>query len=377
MTYEMRAVFWGVLLACVDWGRGQENHTFDGDVRDFAIGDRSVYVVTDDRLYQLNHDFTNVIKRDNPKVVYPKQEAPLSNETYLFKVNILLPFIKNETLIICGTTKCGYCEILDLNEISKSVYSEDIEVGSLDPGDSTIGFIVDVGKNSYIMAGRLQSGVPNACVNSGPFLVLRNTLDGQKGGIFSDSDENATPYIDARHKQKFQFVDGFQSNSHIYVFSNVPKEHQVRIIWFKSENNKANTLKSLKGATLKCCGNMERRQLLSSSVIPGSGGLHGQVLWAGVFTAGNTRDPINTMLAIYNISSTRPHLKYDDPDFCYEDCAMVGEMIMILCMVNNQHHSKDTHYRYPNFLASVLRLSVTLIYMYAVPVKGYHLEPAA
>ncbi|XP_045555769.1 plexin-C1 isoform X5 [Salmo salar] len=322
MIYEMRAVFWGVLLACVDWSRGQETHTFDGDVRDFAIGDSSVYVVTDDRLFQLNHDFTKIIKRDNPEVVYPNQEVPPSYETYPFKVNILLPFIKNKTLITCGTTKCGYCEILDLNEISKSVHSEDIEVGSLDPGDSTIGFIVDVGKNSYIMAGRLQSGVPNACVNSGPLLVLRNTLDGQNGGIFSDSDENATPYIDARHKQKFQFVDGFQSNSHIYVFSNVPKEHQVRIIWFKSENNKANTLKSLKGATLKCCGNTERRQLLSSSVIPGSGGLHGQVLWAGVFTAGNTRDPINTMLAIYNIShSTGLQLINDDPDFCYEDCA--------------------------------------------------------
>ncbi|KAM9403255.1 plexin-C1-like isoform 2-T2 [Salvelinus alpinus] len=318
----MRAVFWGVLLACVDWSRGQETHSFDGDVRDFAIGDSSVYVVTDDRLFQLNHDFTKVIKRDNPNVVYPNQEVPPSDETYPFKVNILLPFIKNKTLITCGTTKCGYCEILDLNEISKSVHSEDSEVGSLDPGDSTIGFIVDVGKNSYIMAGRLKSRVRNACSNSGQLLVLRNTLEGQHGGIFSDSDESATPYIDARQKEKFQFVDGFQSNSHIYVFSNVPKEPQVRLIWFKSENNKANTLKSLEGATLKCCGIMERRRLLSSSVIQGSGGLHGQVLWAGVFTAGNTSDPINTMLAIYNIShSTGPQLKNDDPDFCYEDCA--------------------------------------------------------
>ncbi|XP_071242731.1 plexin-C1-like isoform X2 [Salvelinus alpinus] len=322
MIYEMRAVFWGVLLACVDWSWGQETHSFDGDVRDFAIGDSSVYVVTDDRLFQLNHDFTKVIKRDNPNVVYPNQEVPPSDETYPFKVNILLPFIKNKTLITCGTTKCGYCEILDLNEISKSVHSEDSEVGSLDPGDSTIGFIVDVGKNSYIMAGRLKSRVRNKCVNSDELLVLRNTLDGQKGGIFSQSDESATPYIEARQKEKFQFVDGFQSNSHIYVFSNVPKEPQVRLIWFKSENNKANTLKSLEGATLKCCGIMERRRLLSSSVIQGSGGLHGQVLWAGVFTAGNTSDPINTMLAIYNIShSTGPQLKNDDPDFCYEDCA--------------------------------------------------------
>ncbi|XP_055761813.1 plexin-C1-like isoform X1 [Salvelinus fontinalis] len=321
MIYEMRAVFWGVLLACVDWSWGQETHSFDGDVRDFAIGDSSVYVVTDDRLFQLNHDFTKVIKRDNPNVVYPNQEVPPSDETYPFKVNILLPFIKNKTLITCGTTKCGYCEILDLNEISKSVHFEDLEVGSLDPGDSTIGFIVDVGKNSYIMAGRLKSRVRNKCVTQGQLLVLRNTLDGQKGGIFSESEESASPYIDARQKEKFQFVDGFQSNSHIYVFSNVPNEPQVRLIWFKSENNKANTLKSLEGATLKCCGIMERRRLLSSSVIQGSGGLHGQVLWAGVFTAGNTSDPINTMLAIYNIShSTGPQLKNDDPDFCYEDC---------------------------------------------------------
>ncbi|XP_038852598.1 plexin-C1-like [Salvelinus namaycush] len=314
MTYEMKAVFWGVLLACVDWGRGQENYTFDGDVRDFAISDRSVYVITDDRLYQLNHNFTNVMKRDNPNVVYPNQES------HPFKVNILLPFIKNKTLIICGTTKCGYCEILDLNEISKSVHSENIEVGSLDPGDSTIGFIVDVGTNSYIMTGSLQSRVRKACANSGQLIALRNTLEGQHGGIFSNTDESVTPYIDARQKEKFQFVDGFQSNSHIYVFSNVPQGRQVQLILFKSENNKENTLTSLKGATLKCCGNTERQRLLSSSVIPGSGGLHGQVLWAGVFTAGNTSDPINTMLAIYNISSTRPQLKNNDPDFCYKSC---------------------------------------------------------
>ncbi|CDQ75462.1 unnamed protein product [Oncorhynchus mykiss] len=320
----MKAVFWGVLLACVDWGWGQENLTFDGDVRDFAISDRSVYVVTDDRLYQLNHDFTKVIKRDTPNVVYPNQEAPLFNETYPFKVNILLPFIKNNTLITCGTTKCGYCEILDLNEISKSVHSENIEVGSLDPGDSTIGFIVDVGTNSYIMTGRLQSRVRKACANSDHLLDLRNTLEGQHGGIFSYSDESTTPYIDARQKEKFQFVDGFQSNSHIYVFSNVPQERQVRVILFKSENSKTKTLGNFQGATLKCCGNTERRELLSSSVIQGSGGLHGQVLWAGVFTAGNTSDPINTVLAIYNISSTGPQLKYKDPDFCYKGCAEVG-----------------------------------------------------
>ncbi|XP_055793768.1 plexin-C1-like isoform X2 [Salvelinus fontinalis] len=314
MTYEMKAVFWVVLLACVDWGRGQENHTFDGDVRDFAISDRSVYVITDDRLYQLNHNFTNVMKRNNPNVVYPNQES------HPFKVNILLPFIKNKTLIICGTTKCGYCEILDLNEISKSVHSENIEVGSLDPGDSTIGFIVDVGTNSYIMTGSLQSRVRKACANSDQLISLRNTLEGQHGGIFSDIDERTTPYIDARQKEKFQFVDGFQSNSHIYVFSNVPQGRQVQLILFKSKNSKESTLMSLKGATLKCCGNTRRQWLLSSSLIPGSGGLHGQVLWAGVFTAGNTSDPINTMLAIYNISSTRPQLINNDSDFCFKAC---------------------------------------------------------
>ncbi|XP_045076531.1 plexin-C1-like [Coregonus clupeaformis] len=66
---------------------------------------------------------------------------------------------------------------------------------------------------------------------------------------------------------------------------------------------------------------MERRRLLSSSVIPGSGGPHGQVLWAGVFTADNTSHPINTMLAIYDISpSAGRQLEYKDPDFCYECC---------------------------------------------------------
>ncbi|XP_010898435.4 plexin-C1 isoform X1 [Esox lucius] len=297
----MWAVFFSFFLAGVNFVWGLDTQTFDGEVRDFAVGDTFVYVVTDDRLYQLNHHFTNVTTR----------------EEHHFRVNILLPFIKNKTLITCGSKTCGYCEILDLNNISKSVHFEDILVGS-SSRSSSIGFIVDVGTESFIMAGNSKAVNSVSCPDNKFFLVLRNTQEGQNGGTFSISDDGSTSYIDTRKKESFHFVDGFQISSYIYLFSNVPEEHNVRLTWFRGTTGKAATLKSFRGANLWCCDDMERRRLLSSSVIPSPSVPQGKVLWAGVFTGNHTLDPVNTVLAVFDISPSAEQTT--DPDLCFGDC---------------------------------------------------------
>ncbi|KAL0962810.1 hypothetical protein UPYG_G00345780 [Umbra pygmaea] len=65
---------------------------------------------------------------------------------------------------------------------------------------------------------------------------------------------------------------------------------------------------------------MKRPRLLSSCVIQSPAGATRQVLWAGVFTGKNTLNPVNTVVAIYDISPTGT--KNKDPDFCYGFCAM-------------------------------------------------------
>ncbi|KAJ8006824.1 hypothetical protein DPEC_G00111230 [Dallia pectoralis] len=300
---EMRAVSFCFFLLGMDWVWGLDTKTFDGDVRDFAVGDKFVYVVTDYRLYQLNHNFTNVTMRDI-NVFNTTERDP-------FRIKMLLPFITNQTLITCGIKKCGFCEILDLNNISTSVHFEDIEVGSLNLTYSTIAFIVDVEMKSYIMAGKLK--VPTKCVDEDEFLVLRNTQDGDTGGMFSQLDRGTNPIVQNKNNKLIDFVDGFQISSYIYLFLNILDENKVRLLWFLSKTDKSNTLKSLKGATLWCCDDMERRRLLSSSVIPDTTVPTGKVLWAGVFTGGNTLDPVNTVLAIYDISPSGQTAT--DPDF--------------------------------------------------------------
>ncbi|KAL0962811.1 hypothetical protein UPYG_G00345790 [Umbra pygmaea] len=170
------------------------------------------------------------------------------------------------------------------------------------------------------MAGRIpRSSNDHIMCPDPPFLTLRNTEQGQPGTMLSYSEYGSSPSIDARSNEGLQFVDGFQIASHIYLLLNLLKESKVRLIWFNSEKNKATTLMSLNGATLECCEDMKRPRLLSSSVIQSPAGATGQVLWAGVFTGGNTVNPVNTVVAIYDISPSGTQKK--DPDFCFGPCA--------------------------------------------------------
>jgi len=90
---------------------------FDGDIKDFVVGKSKLFVLTDHRLHQMRLDLSEEKRKD------------ITNATHQNIVNILLPFEDNDTLITCGTFSNGYCEVLDINDITKSIYAESILIG--------------------------------------------------------------------------------------------------------------------------------------------------------------------------------------------------------------------------------------------------------
>ncbi|XP_015248082.1 PREDICTED: plexin-C1-like [Cyprinodon variegatus] len=141
---------------------------------------------------------------------------------------------------------------------------------------------------------------------------LQNTDQKQSGGIFASSEEGETPGIQT--EADVDFVDGFQINSTVFLFSNVAsgaKTNKVRLIWLQAETSKAQTLKSLGGATLSSSDGGEGSRLLASSLIPGGQ----QVLWSGVFSLDGGEN--NTELLLFDISPDQSRTTDTDPDFYY------------------------------------------------------------
>ncbi|KAL3976696.1 endonuclease G, mitochondrial [Sarotherodon galilaeus] len=301
--------------------------TFDGDIRQFAMTSNMLYIATEERLYQLSHDLTliksltqrGILKTGNQQddvQFYRVSDTAEWNAT--FSINVLLPFTKNDSLISCGVTDndCGHCEVLDLKNISNLLYREHIQVGPLKSSSRSVSFLVDVKKktqtDTYILTAIQQNkeqyendkcGINQQTVN------LQDTDNKQGGGIFSLTDgASGTPGI--KSKGDVEFVDGFQINSTIYLFSNVlsAQTNRVRLIWLEGEKSKTDTHKSLRGATLSV-SDSESSRLVASSVIPGEQ----PVLWSGVFSVdgGDT----DTELIVFDISPDYSRNTDRDPDF--------------------------------------------------------------
>ncbi|KAM8909620.1 plexin-C1 [Spinachia spinachia] len=313
-------VLWGEPARCLEENAG---FTFDGDIRQFAVASASgaLYVATEERLYQLSHDLTEVHSLTQRGTLTNKPhfsrvaEADDGNAT--FGVHILLPFVKNDSLIVCGVIECGYCEVLDLKNISNVQHKEHIEVGSPWPRSASLGFLVDVEqrKETYILTANQQYETAKShCLLETDAVYLHNTQYHQTGSIFSKIDPNARPSIQ-RTAGNVEFVDGFQINSGIYLFSNLhsgDKNNQVRLIWLESKKTKQGTFTSLRGAALSVPGVDGGRgsKLLASAVIPGGP----QVLWSGVFRVGGGQTP--TQLVLFDISPDPSGPSDIDPDFC-------------------------------------------------------------
>ncbi|XP_027899842.1 plexin-C1 [Xiphophorus couchianus] len=318
-------------LLCSIWGEPaqclEENREFNftEDLRQLAVGNNSVYIATEENLYQLSRDLTliyNLTQRgilkstdqQDKEEFYRDPMKAVLNAT--FKVNVLLPFEENDTLISCGVTGnklCGFCEVLDLKNISKLVYSESIQVGPQRSSSGSVSFLVDVKEDSgqtetYILTAIKNLRDKAECSTDLKTINLQNTDHKQPGEIFSWSGRSGVkPGIQT--VADVEFVDGFQINSTVYLFSNVAsggKTNKVRLIWLQAETSKAQTLESLHGATLSSSGGS---RLLASSVVPGGQ----QVLWSGVFSVDGGES--NTELLLFDVSPDLSREKNRDPDF--------------------------------------------------------------
>ncbi|XP_061570600.1 uncharacterized protein LOC133424167 [Cololabis saira] len=312
-----------------------EGFTFEGEIRHLAVATNTVYISTDEKLYQLSHDLRlvrSLIQRGTLKDGEEQGEKEfhrVSDTNALnanLSINLLLPFVKNDTLVTCGApnNSCGYCEVLDLKNISNLVYSENIQMGPLKRSNASISFLVDVKKNSgltetYILTAiekREDESKEIKCTSNIETINLHNVNDRQDGGIFSllGGSENAV----IRSEGIVEFVDGFQINSTVYLLSNVRSSDQnnkVHLSWFVSQTSKGDTLRSLRGVYLNVSDGGEGSRLLASSVIS-----DGQpVLWSGVFSVDGGQ--ANTELVVFDISpdlsianNTNPHFIYNTTD---------------------------------------------------------------
>ncbi|KAM6896826.1 plexin-C1-like [Lycodopsis pacificus] len=320
-------ILWGEPARCLEENGG---FPFDGHIRHFAVAANTVYVATEERLYQLSHDLTlvqSVSQRgiltgsDQTNDAHFSRVAETDERNATFGVNILLPFVENDALISCGVIECGYCEVLDLKNISNVLYREHFQVGSPWTSSASVGFLVNVEQKStetYILAANQQyepqyEPAKKSCSLVRDAVNLHNANHHQKGSIFSLSDAFTTTSI-KRCKGNAEFVDGFQINLIIYLFSNLPssdENNKVRLIWLEGKTNKKETLESLRGAILRVSDGDggEGSKLLASAVIPGGP----PVLWSGVFSVDGGQT--NTELVLFDISPDLSGVPGADPDF--------------------------------------------------------------
>ncbi|KAK0153637.1 Plexin-C1 [Merluccius polli] len=301
-----------VALGGFRWARALQEPTDSftarvGDVRGFAVAAPWVYVDTGDHLHQLDLSLVSLrsLHQRGTYVAVPGSFDRTLAGLHAFGVKIMAPIVDRNVLITCGAVVCGYCELLDLRNITRIIHREFME-------DASVGFLVDINNKSYLLTAAEISDT-GVCPDkpTDPRIRLYGTNVGTPE-LFSFSDKTSSPEISARHRD-VQFVNGFQIEKTIFIFSNVKVKTdliKVRLIWLWAKEPKSKTLQSLRGATLDCSeGGEARQRLVSSSVIPGVQ----PVLWTGIFSEHGTT---NTKLAIFDISPPPTNEQtYNDPDF--------------------------------------------------------------
>ncbi|XP_016139306.1 plexin-C1-like [Sinocyclocheilus grahami] len=269
---------------------------FDSDIKDFVVGKGMLFVLTDHRLHQMSHD----LSEEKRKII--------TDATEHNRVNILVPFDANSTLITCGTLKDGYCEVLDINDITNSIYYESNILAGPRQDEKSVAFIAGTGSSRYLFVGKKDDDA-KAQDTRYSVVTLWNTLQSQYGGIFSKIAEGSDAIIQSTVRD-VEFVGGFQrvSPSESYLFLNAKSgsERKVLVLWMNSsKGKKRDIIKSLQAATIRCCSDKARPVLVACTVIPSVN----SVIWAGVFSAQNQQDPENSALALYDIRSIQGRVK--------------------------------------------------------------------
>ncbi|XP_026065495.1 plexin-C1-like [Carassius auratus] len=274
-------------------------HDFDGDIKDFVVGNSKLFVLTDHRLHQMRHDLTEEKSKDT--------KASEHN-----RVNILVPFDENSTLITCGTFNNGYCEVLDINDITNSIYYEsDILIGPRQD-EKSVAFISGTSSSKYLLVGKKDDDAKPRDTRYS-VVTLLSTSQSQPGGIFSRMAEGSDAFIESTVRD-VEFVDGFQrvspSESYLFLNTKADSERKVLVLWMNSsKERKIEIIKSLQASRIRCCSDKARPVLVASTVIPSVN----RVIWAGVFSAQNQQDPENSALALYDISHVKGRVK----GFCH------------------------------------------------------------
>ncbi|KAL0195551.1 hypothetical protein M9458_009123, partial [Cirrhinus mrigala] len=161
---------------------------------------------------------------------------------------------------------------------------------------------------TYLLVGKKDDDA-NAQDTRYSVVTLWNTLQSQPGDIFSRIAEGSYAIIQSTVRD-VEFVDGFQrvsaSESYLFLNAMTDYERKVLVLWMNSsKEKKTEIIKSLQAATIKCCSDKVRPVLVASTVIPSVN----DVIWAGVFSAQNQQDPENSALALYNISNIQGRTK--------------------------------------------------------------------
>ncbi|XP_077401545.1 plexin-C1 isoform X3 [Vanacampus margaritifer] len=322
LSTPLFCLFWPQVGQCLEATGG--GFVVDGDIRHLVATADAVYVATEEKLYQLSRSLSlvhaveqkGVLKGRSNTAQFTRVAGDWWNET--FSVNVLLPFVENGTLISCGVTDnvCGYCELLALANISTVLHREHILVGPSKRTSASVAFLVDVQRASrdfYIMTAIQQrKGMTwySMCDSSKEAVYLHNT-DNKPELLFSFSGDGSNPLF--RSCGDVDFMAGFQVDAVIYLFANVLSSqaggNRVRLIWLQAKARKADTLKSLRGASLLIPGIPGSRLVTSSPVSPGPP----STLWVGVFSADG--DPSATQLVLFDISPDSTIAADKDPDF--------------------------------------------------------------
>ncbi|XP_026065497.1 uncharacterized protein LOC113048145 [Carassius auratus] len=291
----MRGYLLGTLLL-LKYCISGEMVNFDSDIKDFVVGNSKLFVLTDHRLHQLSHN------------LYEENRKDITKASEHNRVNILVPFGANSTLITCGTFNNGYCEVLDINDITKSIYYEsDLLIGPRQD-EKSVAFITGTSSSRYLLVGKKDDDA-NPQDTRYSVVSLWNTLDSQFGGIFSRIAEGSDAMIQSTVRD-VEFVDGFQrdspSESYLFLNTKTDSERKVLVLWMNSsKGRKTEIIKSLQASRIRCCSDKARPVLVASTVIPSVN----RVIWAGVFSAQNQQDPENSALALYDISHVKGRVK--------------------------------------------------------------------
>ncbi|XP_026064810.1 plexin-C1-like [Carassius auratus] len=271
-------------------------HDFDGDIKDFVVGNSKLFVLTDHQLHQMSLDLTEEKSKD------------ITKATEHNRVNILVPFDENSTLITCGTFKEGYCEVLDINDITNSIYYESNTLIGPRQDEKSVAFIAGTSSSRYLLVGNKDDDAkPQDARYS--VVTLLSTSQSQPGGIFSKNAEGSDAFIESTVRD-VEFVDGFQrvspSESYLFLNTKTDSERKVVVLWMNSsKGSKIEIIKSLQASRIRCCSDKARPVLVASTVIPSVN----RVIWAGVFSAQNQQDPENSALALYDISHVKGRVK--------------------------------------------------------------------